>query len=115
MATLCATEIKAGIDTKLNVSLVTFGSPRVGNVDYSALFSTICNITWRVVHYHDIVPHLPPRSTDVLQFWHVAQEIWYDQVWILASTFLKKFAYRLAGEQLCVLCSRSNGRRSERQ
>jgi predicted lipase len=79
MATLCATEIKAGIDTKLNVSLVTFGSPRVGNVDYSALFSTICNITWRVVHYRDIVPHLPPRSSDVLQFWHVAQEIWYDQ------------------------------------
>jgi len=32
----------------------------------------------RVVHYHDIVPQLPPQSFFGLNFSHAIQEVWYD-------------------------------------
>jgi hypothetical protein len=78
MATLCATELKFNISPLLNITVITFGSPRVGNLDYAVLFDTLVNATWRTTHYRDIVPHLPPRMTSgPVQFWHVAQETWY--------------------------------------
>jgi predicted lipase len=38
----------------------TFGEPRVGNFDYAYAHDIRFNNSWRVVHYQDIVPHLPP-------------------------------------------------------
>ena len=44
---------------------MTFGSPRVGNPAFSNWFDGSMNLgtySARVVHYKDIVPHLPPMS-----------------------------------------------------
>ena len=49
----------------------TFGQPRVGNEAFANVFKTLVS-EYRVVHYADIVPHLPP---EVLGFHHVATEV----------------------------------------
>ena len=36
----------------------TFGEPRVGNPTYAATYAKVVQ-AYRVVHYADIVPHLP--------------------------------------------------------
>ena len=43
----------------------TFGSPRVGDVNFANWFDNTFNLTTfsaRVVHYDDPVPHLPPED-----------------------------------------------------
>lgn len=55
-------------------SLITFGSPRVGNKQFSDLVSNITS--YRVTHYYDLVPHLP---FEFLDYHHVRQEIWYNE------------------------------------
>lgn len=50
-------------------SVYTFGQPRVGNVEFANLLSSLpavrgaftgdASVLWRVTHYQDIVPHLP--------------------------------------------------------
>jgi predicted lipase len=49
----------------------TFGQPRVGNDAFATVFKSLVN-EYRVVHYADIVPHLPP---EVLGFHHVPTEV----------------------------------------
>lgn len=57
-------------------SLITFGSPRVGNNDFSNYMHG-CNISsTRVTHYYDVVPHVPE---ELLGYKHVSHEIWYDR------------------------------------
>lgn len=41
--------------------LYTFGQPRVGNAQFAAWFPSV-TATIRVVHYADIVPHIPPAA-----------------------------------------------------
>ncbi|TKR60253.1 hypothetical protein L596_027529 [Steinernema carpocapsae] len=41
------------------VKLVTFGQPRVGNVDFAMKHDELVPYSFRVVHRLDIVPHLP--------------------------------------------------------
>lgn len=53
-----------------NVSLITFGSPRVGN-DAFALEN---GGSIRITHAYDIVPHLPQ---EFLGYLHVPHEVWY--------------------------------------
>ena len=57
-----------------DVTLYTFGSPRVGNEYFVDLFRSLH--TKRISHYYDAVPHLPPES---LGFLHIPQEIWYNE------------------------------------
>jgi hypothetical protein len=59
-----------------DLSLYTFGSPRVGDLAFATYFDKIVPDTWRVVHNHDIVPHVPQRF---LGFRHVSREVWYYQ------------------------------------
>ena len=54
-----------------DVTFYTFGQPRVGNAAYATAFSSLAQ-EFRVVHYKDIVPHLPP---ELLGFHHVATEV----------------------------------------
>lgn len=54
----------------------SFGSPRVGNKYFSKYFKTLVPYGNRVVHSHDIVPHVPMRT---LFFRHVSTEIWYPE------------------------------------
>ena len=58
-------------------SLITFGSPRVGNDAFSNYMSN-CEIdSTRVTHYYDIVPHVPE---EFLGYEHITQEVWYDEM-----------------------------------
>jgi predicted lipase len=53
------------------VTFYTYGQPRVGNAAYASTFAGLVS-EYRVVHYADIVPHLPP---EVLGFHHVPTEV----------------------------------------
>lgn len=63
-----------------NYSLVTFGSPRIGNLffvdDFNNLIKKNNIITNRITHYYDIVPHLPQ---EFLNYLHIPNEIWFDE------------------------------------
>jgi hypothetical protein len=57
-------------------SLVTFGSPRMGNPSFvDAMYHSGIHAT-RVTHYHDIVPHVPE---EVLGYGHIPHEVWYNE------------------------------------
>lgn len=47
------------IVTTNKISLYTFGMPRVGDKDYALAHDKLVTKSWRVVHYKDIVAHLP--------------------------------------------------------
>ena len=62
--------------SSFNITLVTFGSPRIGNNEFVELFNKFDNIkSYRITHYYDIVPHVPQS---ILGYKHISQEIWYD-------------------------------------
>jgi len=56
-------------------ALYTFGEPRVGNKAFADSVTSLGIPHTRVVHYRDIVPHVPPH---LFGFHHSPQEIWYD-------------------------------------
>jgi Lipase (class 3) len=56
-------------------ALVTFGQPRVGNSEFASWFGSQVNHE-RVIHYGDLVPHVPPQANGYL---HDGTEIWYDK------------------------------------
>ncbi len=45
-----------------NVSLVTFGSPRVGNAEFAAYISDKLSSSTRVTHYQDFAPRYPNEA-----------------------------------------------------
>jgi len=55
---------------EFDVSLITFGSPRVGNAAFSAAVSH----STRITHAYDIVPHVPQ---EFLGYLHTPHEVWY--------------------------------------
>jgi hypothetical protein len=55
----------------------SFGQPRVGNEIFAGYFTQQISTHFRVIHYADIVPHLPPQTP--LPYSHFAYEIWYDE------------------------------------
>ena len=58
------------------LSLITFGSPRVGNAQLSdALNRMDTGTILRVTNTNDIVPHIPPRY---MGFKHVGKEVWIN-------------------------------------
>ena len=57
-------------------SLITFGSPRVGNNEFSDMFTNYKITSYRVTHYHDIVPHVPE---EFLGYRHIMQEIYFSE------------------------------------
>lgn len=81
LSTVLVTDILINnIDSLKIDKLITFGSPRVGDyqlfkfLNYSFLNKNITS--FRVTHYHDIVPHLPPS---IFNYHHIGQEIWLDE------------------------------------
>ena len=73
-----------------SVKLITFGQPRVGDPHFNNVFKRPNVEFYRLTHYHDIVPHLPPClaglkgvcwSSGILPFYpyHNPQEIWYNE------------------------------------
>ncbi|KAF6999517.1 hypothetical protein CFC21_084527 [Triticum aestivum] len=71
-------KIKLGSD---NVQLMTFGQPRVGNAVFASYFAKYVPNTIRLVHGHDIVPHLPPYFSFLskLTYHHFPREVWIDE------------------------------------
>jgi len=53
------------------VSLCTFASPRVGNLEFVHLFNKLPINSWRIVNTSDVVPKLPPHLPIVLDYAHV--------------------------------------------
>ena len=75
-ATLAALDIREELGN-ISMTMVNFGSPRVGNQAYSSLFEsemTGQSKWWRVTHARDPVPRLPPR---LFGYYHISNEIWY--------------------------------------
>ena len=54
-----ALEIKMKYGTKYEVEAHNFGQPRVGNANLAQFMKTKLNGIFRVVHYQDLVPHVP--------------------------------------------------------
>jgi len=61
------------------VNHLTFGQPRTGNQVFATFFDDFIhsNKTWRVTHYKDIVPHLPPED---FSFYHIENEAYQANV-----------------------------------
>jgi len=76
LATLCAVDIKTSVGAANSVYLYTFGTPRVGNAAFAQYFTSLTAENWRVIHYADLVPHLPLQS---MNFHHEPREVWYNE------------------------------------
>jgi len=88
--------VLGGVLKKDQVHMYNYGSPRVGNIDLAhAVDAAIEGEIFRVVHYKDLVPHVPPCILDIkgnckastkeeedntilYYCWHVTPEIFYD-------------------------------------
>ncbi|KAI9907771.1 hypothetical protein PsorP6_003337 [Peronosclerospora sorghi] len=75
VAAICAFELEY-IEKIPVKALYTFGKPRVGNTKFSARLRNASMDVYRLTHFRDIVPHLPPTWTG---FEHTSEEIFYDQ------------------------------------
>ena len=77
IATLLAFEMARDADSEYDVySLVTFGSPRIGNQAFVDAFKKQDIDSIRVTHWDDIVPHLPQ---ELLEYEHIPNEVWYNE------------------------------------
>jgi hypothetical protein len=64
---------KDGVTT----SMINFGQPRVGDIDYAHYSNSVMANQYRVVHYRDTVPHIPP--TIPIPYYHTALEMYEDK------------------------------------
>eukprot|EP00635_Sarcinochrysidales_sp_CCMP3193_P001483 CAMPEP_0118905986 /NCGR_PEP_ID=MMETSP1166-20130328/9721_1 /TAXON_ID=1104430 /ORGANISM="Chrysoreinhardia sp, Strain CCMP3193" /LENGTH=296 /DNA_ID=CAMNT_0006845257 /DNA_START=13 /DNA_END=903 /DNA_ORIENTATION=- len=78
-ATLFAFDYARGVYPDMTLlSTITFGSPRVGDVNFKTLFDSFHLRSFRVTHYHDVVPHMPFERS--MHFEHVPTEVYYDEL-----------------------------------
>lgn len=88
VANIAAADIMASAQTLGSVRVgpvYTFGAPRVGNPAFVKAFQMLADASslspaqWRVVHYHDPVPRLPPRARkyNFLDYQHGPEEVYY--------------------------------------
>ncbi len=54
-----ALEIKLKYGSKYEVEAHNFGQPRVGDANLAQFMKSKLNTIFRVVHYQDLVPHVP--------------------------------------------------------
>lgn len=76
MAGLCAFDLQ---QQGYNLETVyTFGQPRVGDETFFNTFQSMFPLGsyYRVVHYKDIVPHLP---FEIMGYHHMSTEVWYQE------------------------------------
>jgi hypothetical protein len=83
MAQLCALDLRDSFPEMEIVAVYSYGTPRVGDKDFVGYYeSRIGAVSWRVVHWRDIVPRLPPRT---LFFEHTNNEAFYSESFNLLS------------------------------
>lgn len=61
------------MDLQLNVTTYTYGAPRVGNEAFARFVLEQGDRNYRITHYNDIVPIVPPFR---LSYRHVEPEYW---------------------------------------
>ena len=76
LSTLLAYDIINEFDNYKLKYLVTYGSPRVGNIYFSYIMKNYHYTSYRITHYYDSVPHLPTES---MGYQHISNEIWYNE------------------------------------
>ena len=76
LATLMAFDVKYYSRTYSVYALITFGSPRVGDGEFSAKFNSFNVDSYRITHYYDMVPHVPQ---ELLGYQHISNEIWFSE------------------------------------
>jgi len=76
LSTLLAFELLYVENTDMNIKLITFGSPRVGNEYFVSTFNKLPIYSNRITHHYDMVPHIPQ---EFLKYVHISQEIWYNE------------------------------------
>jgi hypothetical protein len=93
---MAASWAKANVTVPFTPIIYTFGQPRTGNYRYAEEITSLSAAIFRIVHYRDIVPHLPPCEVGengyscvpraaipadytVLFGYHSQMEIWYPQ------------------------------------
>ena len=76
LAVFAALDIKLYLNPSNNMTLYTYGQPRIGNEKFSdLLFSQFDGSYIRVTNYDDAVVHIPPL---VSLFKHAGNEAWYN-------------------------------------
>uniref|UniRef100_A0ACD5TAC8 Uncharacterized protein n=1 Tax=Avena sativa TaxID=4498 RepID=A0ACD5TAC8_AVESA len=81
MASFCTLDLIVNYGLK-DVTLMTFGQPRIGNAEFSSHFKKYLPNAIRVTNAHDIVPHLPPYYHYFPQktYHHFPREVWVHNV-----------------------------------
>ena len=75
LAVFAALDIKTSFKSAGEVTLYTYGQPRVGNEAFSDYIFSVLNKSYvRVTHYDDTVAHVPPRISG---FKHAGTELWF--------------------------------------
>ncbi|KAL4435114.1 hypothetical protein ABPG74_003607 [Tetrahymena malaccensis] len=74
IATLVSIEVLKYLKTKDQVSVYTFGAPKIGNQNFVDYLNQQIPNSYRIVNYYDAVPHLPFKQ--ILDFKHHGYEIW---------------------------------------
>lgn len=82
VATLASFEARATLDLRVG-PVYTYGAPRVGNGNFARAYEAVsaaCGsepATWRLVHFHDPIPRIPPRR--FFGYQHTSLEVFYDR------------------------------------
>ncbi|KAE8821818.1 Lipase [Hordeum vulgare] len=81
MASFCALDLIVNYGLK-DVTLLTFGQPRIGNAVFASHFKMYLPNAIRVTNAHDIVPHLPPYYQYFPQktYHHFPREVWVHNI-----------------------------------
>ena len=94
LASICALDIYYTF--KIKASLHTFGSPRVGNVDFANMMPNILNEHYRVTYMDDIVSHIPMG----FEYRHIyGNHIHFlsDEVYVIQNDDKRKFTTDMIG------------------
>ncbi|XGW25350.1 hypothetical protein V3C99_006630 [Haemonchus contortus] len=73
-----------------NVQLVTFGQPRVGDMLFAWAHNLQMSYSFRVTHYRDIVPHVPPELFEM--YYHHKSEAFYLQSMAVGANYTVCYA-----------------------
>ncbi|KAH7708821.1 Protein F25A2.1, partial [Aphelenchoides avenae] len=102
LASLAAGSLaQQGIYPSANIRLYTFGQPRTGNVAYAQAIEHLVPEAYRVVHSHDIVPHVPPQGFEGYR--HHKTEVWYNN-----NAMTPGSSYKICSTDTVLDCSNTN-------
>jgi hypothetical protein len=78
---------------KENTTLYTLGLPRTGDRKYALNHDRLIKKSWRIVHFRDIVPKLPPLTPFPDSPYHHQREIFYGENMGILSNYIECFNY----------------------